>query len=117
DRLVCVRKTFKRPLVTVGVTSFNSAATINRCLQSVAEQSMGASRIEVLIADDGSGDDTLALARRFRKAAPWARFKVLRQHNTGNASTGRNRILEAATGKYLFYVDADDYLGPEALNA
>ena len=107
----------KRPLVTVGITSYNSATTIARCLQSVADQSLSASRIEVLIVDDGSADDTLAQARQFRTAAGWARFKVLRQRNTGNASTGRNRILDAATGKYLFYVDADDYLGPEALNA
>ena len=112
-----MRKTFKRPLVTVGVTSYNSAATIARCLQTVADQSLSASRIEVLIVDDGSTDETLAQARRFRSAAPWARFKVLRQSNTGNASTGRNRILDAAMGKYLFYVDADDYLGPEALHS
>ena len=112
-----MRKTFKRPLVTVGVTSYNSAATIGRCLQSVADQSLGASRVEVLIVDDGSTDDTLAQARRFRAAAPWARFKVLRQRNTGNASTGRNRILETVTGTYLFFVDADDYLGSKALSA
>lgn len=112
-----MRKTLRRPLVTVGITSYNSAATISRCLQSVVEQSLSPSRVEVLIVDDGSTDDTLTQARGFRAAAPWARFKVLRQRNTGNASTGRNRILEAAKGKYLFYVDADDCLGPEALNA
>jgi poly(ribitol-phosphate) beta-N-acetylglucosaminyltransferase len=116
-RLVFVRITLKRPLVTVGITSYNNASTIARCLQSMVNQSLNATRIEVVIVDDGSTDDTLVQARQFRAAAPWARFRVLRQRNTGNASVGRNRILDTAMGRYLFYVDADDYLGPEALEA
>lgn len=107
----------RRPLVTVGVTTYDEADKIARCLQSVAAQSLGAGQIEVLLADDGSRDDTVKIARRFRTAAPWAGFRILRQFNTGNASTGRNRILDRASGRYLFYLDGDDYLGPEALAA
>ncbi|WP_166429957.1 glycosyltransferase family 2 protein [Nesterenkonia sphaerica] len=112
-----VRPTLKRPLLTVGVTSYHSASTITRCLQSVVDQSLDASRTEVVVVDDGSTDQTLSLVRGFRRSVPWARFTVLSQRNTGNASTGRNRILDSARGKYVFFLDADDYLGPQALEA
>ncbi len=112
-----MRTTLRRPLVTVGITTYDEAENIARCLASVQTQTLGAGQIEVLIADDGSTDQTLSIARSFRRAAGWANFRILRQRNTGNASTGRNRIIEKAAGTYLFLMDGDDYLGPEALAA
>lgn len=112
-----VKRILSRPLVTVGITSHDEADAVARCLRSVAEQTLDRTRIEVIVADDGSRDATVRTARSFRRAAPWARFTVLRQRNTGNASTGRNRIIESAAGRYVFFMDADDHLGPEALEA
>lgn len=112
-----MRTTLRRPLVTVGITTYNEAENIARCLTSVQDQTLEADQIEVLIADDGSTDRTLSIARSFRRAAGWANFRILRQRNTGNASTGRNRIIEKAAGSYVFLMDGDDYLGPEALAA
>lgn len=112
-----VKRFLSRPLVTVGITSHDEAEDVARCLRSIADQTLGAERIEVIVVDDGSRDGTVRAARSFRRAAPWARFSVLRQRNTGNASTGRNRIIDTAAGRYVFFVDADDHLGPEALEA
>ena len=112
-----MKRILSRPLVTVGITSHDEAESIRRCLRSVAEQSLGAEHIEVIVADDGSRDGTVRVARSFRRAVPWGRFTVLRQRNTGNASTGRNRIISAAAGRYVLFLDADDHLGPDALKA
>ncbi len=101
--------------MTVGVTSYNSAGTIRRCLDSVLQQSLGASRMELIVVDDGSDDDTLTQVRSYRSAANWSGFRAVRQRATGNASTGRNEILTRAAGKYVLFLDADDYLGEQAL--
>lgn len=112
-----MRKSRTQPLVTVGITSYHSAATIQRCVDSVVQQSLPADQIEVLLADDGSSDRTRRLAHSAGVDAGWSRFEVLRQRNTGNASTGRNKIISSARGRYVFLMDADDYLGPDALKA
>lgn len=103
------------PTVTVGITSYQDAPVIRKCLESVLGQTLPADRIEVLVADDGSRDGTASVAKKYQRKAAWGRYKVLEQTYTGSPSTGRNRIIEEATGDYLFFVDADDYLGHQAL--
>lgn len=106
------------PLVTVGVTSYNDDQGISRCLESLAQQSLGAEQIEVILVDDGSADGTVEKARAWAEGeAPWAAFHLHEQENTGTPSTGRNTILREAAGRYTFFVDADDYLGQNALQA
>ncbi|WP_166433051.1 glycosyltransferase family 2 protein [Nesterenkonia salmonea] len=102
--------------VTVGITSHNEAERIGRCLDSVRAQTLGAEHIEVLVVDDGSTDSTVKVARGFAEKATWGGFHVLQHCNTGSPSKGRNTVLDSAAGEYVFFVDADDYLGPEALD-
>ncbi|GAA1145850.1 glycosyltransferase family 2 protein [Nesterenkonia lutea] len=105
------------PLVTVGITSHNDAEKISRCLESVAAQTLGAEHIEVLVVDDGSKDKTFAAAREHEHKASWAGFAVRQHRASGSPSKGRNTIMDEAAGEFVFFVDADDYLGPEALQA
>ncbi len=105
------------PLVTVGITSYNDAEKISRCLESIAAQTLGAEHIEVLVVDDGSTDKTASIARRHEHSASWACFSVQRHRASGSPSKGRNIIMDQALGEFVFFVDADDYLGPEALRA
>ncbi|GFZ84574.1 glycosyltransferase family 2 protein [Nesterenkonia alkaliphila] len=105
------------PLVTVGVTSYHDAAVISRCLSSLVDQTLSKDQMEVLVVDDGSSDRTTAAARSFSSSAEWAGFEVLAHKSTGSPSRGRNTILDRARGTYTFFLDADDYLGPEALQA
>lgn len=105
------------PLVTVGITSHNEAEKISRCLESIAAQTLGAEHIEVLVVDDGSTDKTAGIARRHEHSASWACFSVQRHRASGSPSRGRNIIMDQALGEFVFFVDADDYLGPEALRA
>lgn len=108
---------FARPKVTVGIPVYNSAEHVKIALDSVLAQTMEAKSIEVICVDDGSTDETRAVVEEYAQRFPRHGLRLLTQANTGGPATGRNRILEEARGHYLYYLDADDYFGPEALDA
>ncbi|MCF1647273.1 glycosyltransferase [Streptomyces indiaensis] len=87
---------------------------ITRCITSVAEQSIGQDALEILAVDDGSTDGTGEELDRLAKEYP-ALLRVLHQSNSGGPSAPRNTGLDHARGTFVFFLDADDYLGPEAL--
>jgi glycosyltransferase involved in cell wall biosynthesis len=97
------------PLVSAIVPTFNSAATIERALRSIAAQTYGA--IEVIVADDASRDATVAVAGRWRERP----IQIVQlPHNQGPAGA-RNAALEAARGKYVSFLDADDEWLPDKI--
>lgn len=98
------------PLVSVIVPAFDAAATLAETLASAAAQSCR--EIEIVIVDDGSRDQTAALAAAFCAREPRAR--LLRQANRG-ASAARNAGLAAARGEFVAPLDADDIWHPDKL--
>ncbi|MET8802221.1 glycosyltransferase family 2 protein [Streptomyces sp. NPDC004546] len=84
------------------------------CLASVEAQSIDPARLEVIAVDDGSTDGTGEYLEEFAARAPM-RVTVIRQENSGGPSGPRNVGLGKAAGRYVFFLDADDRLGPEAL--
>lgn len=88
------------PSITAVVPAYNAAAHIDACLQSILAQ-RGPFRLEVIVVDDGSDDDTAEKAR----ALPGVR--VLRQVNAG-PSAARNRGIAAASGQWIAFLDSDD---------
>lgn len=96
------------PLVSVVIPSYNSARTLVATVQSALAQTV--SDLEVIIVDDGSRDDTLAVAHAIQDP----RVKVLTQAN-GGAAAARNTGISAATGKYVALLDADDLWLPYKL--
>ncbi|SNT56905.1 Glycosyltransferase involved in cell wall bisynthesis [Actinomadura meyerae] len=102
-----------RPKVSVVVPVYNCRASLERTFTSVFEQSLPAADIEIIAVDDGSTDGGLDELRRMAGQRP--RFTVLHQENSGGPGAPRNRGIEEAAGEYVFFLDADDYLGPEAL--
>jgi poly(ribitol-phosphate) beta-N-acetylglucosaminyltransferase len=102
------------PDVTVVVAVYNTMPYLTRCLRSLAEQSIGLERLEVIAVDDGSTDGSGAELDRFARRYPHT-FTVIHQANCGGPAAPCNRALERATGRYVFFLGADDYLGREAL--
>ncbi|MFJ8335608.1 glycosyltransferase [Streptomyces sp. NPDC094437] len=96
------------------VAAYNAMPYLTRCVTSVAEQSIGRDALEVIVVDDGSTDDTPLELERLTGLYP-ALLRVLRQENSGGPSAPRNLGLDHAEGTYVFFLDADDYLGPQAL--
>jgi glycosyltransferase involved in cell wall biosynthesis len=106
-------------LLTVGVPVFNGRSLLRKCLQSVVDSTLPRHRFEIVVADDGSSEpETLAILDEFRRglAADPGFFRVVfLGTNSGGAARPRNRILDEATGEYVFFVDSDDTIGKEAL--
>lgn len=97
-------------LVSVVLPAFNAAQHIRECLNSVLSQSY--SSIEVIVVDDGSTDETCRIVKSF--AAKDERVRLIRQSNRG-VGAARNTAIEAAVGKYIAPIDADDVWFPEKL--
>ncbi|AGL21012.1 glycosyltransferase [Actinoplanes sp. N902-109] len=88
---------------------YNVAPYLGECLASLAGQYRDA--LEVIVVDDGSTDDSAAIAERFTARDP--RFRLVRQANAG-LGAARNTGTAHATGDWLMFVDSDDVLPPYA---
>ncbi|MET9831809.1 glycosyltransferase [Streptomyces sp. NPDC006385] len=102
------------PDVSVIIGAYNAMPYLTRCVTSVTEQTIGHGRIELIAVDDGSTDGTGAELDRLAEEFPDV-MRVVHQTNSGGPSAPRNTGLELARGRYVFFLDADDHLGPEAL--
>ncbi|MFD0436114.1 MULTISPECIES: glycosyltransferase family 2 protein [Streptomyces] len=103
-----------QPDVTVIIGAYEAMPYLVECLASVEAQTIDPERIEVIAVDDGSTDGTGECLEEFAGRAPM-QVTVIRQDNSGGPSGPRNVGLGKATGRYVFFLDADDRLGPEAL--
>ena len=93
------------PVVTVVVPIFNVSQYLDKCLQSIANQTLF--DIEVILVDDGSTDDSLEICNKF--AASDKRFRVISKINEGQG-VARNVGIDLANGEFLSFVDSDDWL-------
>ncbi|MFW3475149.1 glycosyltransferase family 2 protein [Streptomyces microflavus] len=102
------------PDVSVVVAVYNTMPYLTECLNSLVRQSIGLDRLEVVAVDDGSTDDSGAELDRFAERYPGV-VKVLHQENSGGPASPSNRALEVASGRFVYFIGSDDYLGDEAL--
>lgn len=100
------------PRVSVVVPAHNAAATLARALDSLAQQTFG--EWEAIVADDRSSDATAAIARDY--ASRDARVRLVASAGAG-ASAARNTALAVALGEWVLFLDADDWIAPDMLEA
>ena len=96
--------------ISIIIPCYNSERYLRACMDSVLAQTF--EDFEAILIDDGSRDQTLAIAREIE--AQDARVRVLAQKNSGVASA-RNLGLDHARGEWIAFVDSDDLLPPDAL--
>ena len=98
-------------LVTIGITAFNAAQTIHRCVMSATQQTWPA--VEIILVDDCSQDETPAIAQELAAQIPHMRV-ILNPDNRGVAAA-RNQILAAAKGELVAFFDDDDVSEPDRI--
>ncbi len=99
--------------VSVVVPVYNAMPYLGTLIRSLVDQDLDRRRYEVLAIDDGSTDDGPAVLDEF--AARHPQLTVVHQANSGWPGIPRNRGLDLARGRYVFFADADDEMGPQAL--
>lgn len=92
-----------RPVVSVVIPMYNSAATIAETLASVRASTVG--EWEAVVVDDGSTDDGAKVVERAARGEP--RIRLVTREN-GGLPAARNTGIEASRGEYLYFLDADD---------
>lgn len=95
-----------RPLFSVIVPAFNAAAYIEATLDSIRHQTF--SGYEVVVANDGSQDDTLEVLLSFQRRHPEFPLVIISELNSG-AGAARNAALKVARGEFAAFLDADDH--------
>jgi glycosyltransferase involved in cell wall biosynthesis len=98
-----------KPLVSILIPAFNAEAWIAETVQSAINQTWP--RREIIVVDDGSTDQTLAVARKFASKE----LVVVTQKNQG-ASAARNHAFSLSQGDYIQWLDADDLLSPDKIS-
>jgi glycosyltransferase involved in cell wall biosynthesis len=96
------------PLVSILIPAYNAAEWIAETIRSALAQTWP--RIEIIVVDDGSMDETLAVARQFEPQG----VRVHVQKNLG-ASSARNKAFSLSHGDYIQWLDADDLLAPDKI--
>lgn len=100
------------PLVSVVLSVYNIENYIEECLNSIIEQTY--TNLEILCVNDGSTDNSLQLLNEFSKKDD--RIKIIDQANQGLSST-RNAGISNATGKYIYFIDGDDFISENYIQA
>lgn len=97
-------------LISIVVPVYNAKATLRRCMDSLAQQTY--QDFEVLMVNDGSTDESAEICREYSSRD--GRFRLIDQKNAGPAAA-RNTGIDQAVGKYITFVDSDDYVEPNML--
>ena len=99
----------KNPKVSIIIPVYNAEKYLKICLTSCANQTY--QNLEIITIDDGSTDNSLSILQDFTKKHP---ITIKQQQNSGG-SAARNAGLKLATGKYIYFLDADDCLFPNSI--
>lgn len=100
-----------KPLITVVVPIYNVEDYLDRCLQSIVNQTYD--NLEVILVNDGSTDSSEMIAVKWAKRD--RRIKLITQENQG-LSAARNKGIQKARGEYLTFIDSDDYITRDYVN-
>lgn len=98
-----------RPMVSIVVPIYNAENYLRRCVDSILNQEY--TDFELLLVNDGSTDASGDICEEYGAQDP--RVIVIQKENTG-VSDSRNRALDRAMGKYLQFLDSDDWITPDA---
>ena len=94
---------------SIVIPVYNIEKYIKKCINSILEQSY--KNFEIIVVDDGSTDESNLLINSINDN----RIRIIKKNN-GGLSSARNEGIKYVTGDYIWFVDGDDYIEPDALN-
>ena len=95
------------PILSIIVPVYNVERYLSKCIDSLLHQGLGTGEYEIILVNDGSKDNSQYVCENYVKANPNV---YLYNKENGGVSSARNLGLEHATGEYVVFIDADDYL-------
>lgn len=95
----------KKELISVIIPIYNVEKYLNRCIDSIINQTY--TNLEIVLVDDGSTDSSWDICKEYENKDK--RVKAFRKENSGISAT-RNFALDHTTGKYIFFIDSDDFI-------
>ena len=99
--------------ITVGVPMYNSEKYIERCINSIINQTY--QNIEIIIVNDGSTDDSMSIANTLNENYTGnKKIKIFSKNNEGLSKT-RNYIIKKSTCEFIYFIDSDDWLENDAI--
>lgn len=101
--------------LSIVVNMYNTAAYMPKCLDMLQNQDIPASDYEIILVDDCSPDNSLAMAQDY--AAKYANIRICTHEKNKGLAAARNTGIDAAKGEYLCFVDPDDYIERNSLAA
>ncbi len=101
------------PLVSINIPVYKVEQYIERCLQSVVNQSY--KNIEIILVNDCSPDKSMEVAEDFLKEKTDFKVKYIHHQENSGLSVGRNNGILHSEGKYIYMLDSDDYITPDCI--
>lgn len=101
----------RRPVVSVIIANYNGAAYLAAAIRSAQRQTLR--NLEIIVSDDGSTDESVAIVRRLSADDP--RIRLVQDGQNRGPAAARNRALAAAAGEWIAVMDSDDLMHPERL--
>lgn len=102
-----------QPLVTISIPIFKCEDFLEKCLQSVLAQTYP--NIEVTLINDQTPDNAVEIAERFIQKHHLQNWKIYHLEENSGLSVVRNKGIDTAQGKYLFFLDSDDTITPDCI--
>lgn len=99
-------------LLSIIVPTYNVQDYLSNCIESLLHQDISSDQYEILVINDGSTDNSRGIAANFEDAEP--NVKLIDQTNQG-LSSARNTGITNAKGKYIYFLDSDDYIAHNTL--
>lgn len=109
--ILCGEMKMKEIYISVIVPVYNAEKYLRECIESIVNQNESFSDFELILVDDGSTDNSLKICHEYEKKHD---LTVISQENKGPAAA-RNNGLKKAAGKYILFVDSDDYIESNSL--
>ncbi len=107
----------EQAIISIIIPVYNVEEYIIDCLRSVVEQDV---IMEILLIDDCGRDNSIAVAQSYLEAQPKLRpeqWRIIKHEKNRGLSAARNTGMDAASGKYIYFLDSDDYLPANSLKS